>query len=133
MYLSSAIGVPTMPPATPFEDFDPYKSLHGPCISIPITDAVRRLDAEKNKLVGPSDWEKFKLTLSEDNLRMARVRPVGPGQIQENLHHVLPPSGKRWHSWAKTCECGEKMGYAAKQCLGCYKAARKLAAEMREA
>jgi len=78
-----------------WEDIDLPASIHGPCISIPITDAVRRLDAEKNKLVGPSDWEKFKLTLSENNLRIAKTPSVGPGSIQEDLHHVLPSEGSK--------------------------------------
>ena len=69
MYLSSALTEVKTLPLTPFENFDEAEHPPAPCRTIRITDAIRRQDELKHKLVAPSDWEKFKLTLSGSNLR----------------------------------------------------------------
>jgi len=116
MYLSSAIGAPTMPPATPFEDFEHTESPHGPCRVIKVTEEVRRLDAVRRDAHLPADWLAHKATLSERNLRTIAPRVAEPGEIQETRRVAAP----------RICKCGKVVCKSAigLYCINCTRAKR---------
>lgn len=111
---------------SPFEDFEAHQSPHGPCKVIKVTEEVRRLDQAARDEKLPADWLKFRATLSESNLRMARQERAGAGRVQENHHRVLP-CGKRVRLSGRYCGCGKPLSYSTEgdKCVSCLLQYRK--------
>lgn len=117
IYLSSQLAEVNPIMFNPFEDFETPRSLSGPCRTIKVTEEVRRLDQAARDEKLPADWLKFRATLSESNLRMARQERAGEPPPRSALREAYTALRKKLRMWEASQATQPKASAAWSVCV----------------